>query len=75
MVFYFHNGERFATPSLTAKRSVDSAIDEKRWGTVPWFHEVDRAEVTGRVSAGLLVILTSHARRSVKQKSAPSPSL
>lgn len=35
-----------------------------------WFHEVDEVEVNTRVAAGLLVVLTSHARRSVKRKSA-----
>ncbi|VDK23048.1 unnamed protein product, partial [Taenia asiatica] len=49
---------------LTSQRA------ERRWGSVEWFHEVDEVEVNTRVAAGLLVVLTSHARRSIKQKSA-----
>ncbi|VDM19145.1 unnamed protein product [Hydatigera taeniaeformis] len=60
---------------LTAQRAVElSRLEQKfqegRWGSVEWFHEVDEVEVNKNVAAGLLVILVSHARRSIKQKSA-----
>ncbi|KAH9278542.1 ATP synthase mitochondrial F1 complex assembly factor 2 [Echinococcus granulosus] len=59
---------------LTSQRAVELSrleqnFQERRWGSVEWFHEVDEVEVNTRVSAGLLVVLTSHARRTVKKKS------
>ncbi|KAL5103239.1 ATP synthase mitochondrial F1 complex assembly factor 2 [Taenia crassiceps] len=60
---------------LTSQRAVELSqleqkFQERRWGSVEWFHDVDEVEVNTRVASGLLVVLTSHARRFVKKKSA-----
>nr|CDS28499.1 ATP synthase mitochondrial F1 complex assembly [Hymenolepis microstoma] len=59
---------------ITSKRAVElsrleQTFQEKRWGSVEWFHEVDAVELNTRVAAGLLVTLTSHSRRSVNEVS------
>ncbi|VDL61739.1 unnamed protein product [Hymenolepis diminuta] len=59
---------------ITSRKAVElsrleQTFQERRWGSVEWFHEVDAVEMNTRVAAGLLVTLTSHSRRSVKEVS------
>lgn len=43
----------------------------KRWGRVPWAHEVNQMELTARVSAALLVLHCGHEKHSTTAKTAP----
>ncbi|KAM7534540.1 hypothetical protein Aperf_G00000112352 [Anoplocephala perfoliata] len=59
---------------ITSRRAVElsrleQTFQERRWGSVEWFHEVDSVEMNTRVAAGLFVTLTSHSRWSVKEAS------
>uniref|UniRef100_A0A0X3PEM4 ATP synthase mitochondrial F1 complex assembly factor 2 n=1 Tax=Schistocephalus solidus TaxID=70667 RepID=A0A0X3PEM4_SCHSO len=54
---------------------LEQIFQENRWGSVPWFHGVEAADLNTRVAAGLILILTSHARETVKQKQPTNQSL
>ncbi|XP_038212019.1 uncharacterized protein LOC119832384 [Zerene cesonia] len=44
----------------------------RRWGRVPWAHELNQAELTSRVAASLLIIQNSTELHSQKAKKSPS---
>ncbi|PZC77241.1 hypothetical protein B5X24_HaOG203558 [Helicoverpa armigera] len=50
---------------------LEEEFQLRRWGRVPWAHELNQAELTARVAASLLVIHSSAENHSAKAKASP----
>ncbi|KAL3320567.1 ATP synthase mitochondrial F1 complex assembly factor 2 [Cichlidogyrus casuarinus] len=46
---------------------LETSHQEDKWGNVPWYHDVERADLCARVSSALIVFLTSFEQYQVKQ--------